>query len=381
VEGLRIGLVSAQADPLAVVDVGEQHRYVAELSRALTREGHEVHVYTRRDGEPGRRTVRDGVVVEYGPSGEVAEFTGWLRDRWRRGWLPEVVHSQGWLSGLATVPAAAERGIPVAHTYHSLGTVRRRWYGRAEPTSRERVRSEKALGASVDRVVALFHGEVADLARIGLPRTRIAVVAPGVDTDVFSPKGDAVPADPARVLTIGVPEPGSGFDELIKLLRWVPDAELVIAGGPAPDDVETDPRIDRLRRLAGSLDLADRIRFLGAVPAAELPRWYRSAHVYVSASATGTFGLPAVEAMACGLPVVAYGSGGVSESVVHRVTGLLVQPHDLRGFALALRGLLRNDLDRLAYADAGVDRAQSRYDWRRVIIDIVRVYEDVRRRS
>jgi D-inositol-3-phosphate glycosyltransferase len=387
---MKIGMVSMQADPLAEtaepsagMDTGEQGRHVADLAVALCRIGHDVRIYSGRQGNgpgPGRTVAGRAAAIEYGPDGDVREFGAWLRDRWHTGWRPDVVHTHFWSSGLAAVPAAAEHGVPVVHTYHSLGSVRRRWYGRADPGSRGRVRAERALGSTVDRVVALCNTEVNELARLGLTRASVRVVPSGVDTEVFTPKGEAAPAEPGRqrVLTVGWLSPDSGLEDMVKALHWVPLAELVIAGGPAPDRLDADPRVGRLRRLAASLGLTDRVRFLGAVPADNLPRWYRSADVYASTSADGTFGLPAVEAMACGAPVVAYGVGGFLESVVHRVTGVLVQPHDIRAFALALRGLLRNDIDRLAYGDAGVDRAQSRYDWRRVAGDLARIYEEVR---
>jgi glycosyltransferase involved in cell wall biosynthesis len=384
-----------QADPLALGDISEQQRYVADLASALAREGHQVRVYTRRDGpdRPAEAPTPDGVVVEYGQAGplsaapaedlphHVPEFGRWLRERWDRGFRPDVVHAHFWLGGLAAMAPANELGIPVVHTYHSLGAMRRLWYGRTEPATRERVRAERLLGGGVDRVVAQCQSEVAGLRRLGVPRTAISVVPSGVDTGLFSPRGEqAPPADGRqRVLAVGPLGPGSGFDEMIKALAWVPDAELVIAGGPAPERLDTDPQAGRLRKLADAVGVGDRVRLLGRVAVRHLPPWYRSASVYASTSSRETFGLPAVEAMACGLPVVAYGVGGLVESVVHRVTGLLVQPNDIRGFALTLRRLLRNELDRMAYADAAVDRVQSRYDWRRIVLDVARVYGEVRR--
>lgn len=388
---MRIGLVAVPADPFAG-NGGRRHQ-VAELARAMARDGHEVRVYTRGDstGPPASTVTPEGVTVEYGPAPpdgatdplpHVGDFGRWLGEQWREGdWRPDVLHAHFWLSGLAAVGPARDLGLPVVQTYHSLGAVRRRWYGRAEPGTRERVRQEHSLGRSVDRVVALCNSEAAELTRLGVGRNSISVVPSGVDCEVFTPNGEAEPGDPhrPRILAVGRPDAPSGFEELIASLRLAPAAELVIAGGPPPEGLDDDPHTVRLRRLAEDIGAADRVRLLGAVPADQMPYWYRSAQVYASASSYESFGLPAVEAMACGAPVVAYAVGGHTESVVHRVTGLLVHPHDVRALGTTLRRLLGSDMDRLAFADAGVDRAQVRYDWRRVVADLARVYESVRR--
>ncbi len=381
---MRIGLVTMQA--------AEQRRYVVEVAEVLARAGHDVHVYTRRD-EPTAppAATAGGVVVEYGPAGppepaddealppHVDEFATWLGQQWRD-WRPDVVHAHFWLSGLAAVDTAHALGIPVVQTYHSLGSVRRRWYGRAEPGTRERVRQERALGRSVDRVIAQCQAELSELIRLGVPRDTISVVPSGVDTELFTPHGDRAQdgTDHRRILAIGRRSLPNGFDEMISALRWAPEAELVIAGGPPADRLADDPGAQRMRRLAEDTGVADRVRLVGAVPGGELPTWYRSAHVYASTAAYESFGMPAVEAMACGAPVVAYAVGGLVDSVVHRVTGLLVRPHDVRGFGTTLRRLLNSDVDRLAYADAAADRAQVRYDWHRVIVDLERVYAMMR---
>lgn len=381
---MRIGLVSMQA--------AEHRQYVVEVAGVLARAGHDVHVYTRRaEPDPPPGTATGAVVVEHGPAGptepladdalaaHVDQFAGWLGGRWQE-WRPDVVHAHFWLSGLACVAAGHEMGIPVVQTYHSLGSVRRRWYGRAEPGTRERVRQERALGRSVNRVIAQCQAELSELIRLGVHRDAISVVPSGVDTGVFTPHGEAAQgtAERQRILAVGRPSLPNGFDEMIAALRLVPDAELVIAGGPPPDLVAEDPGAERLRGLAERAGVADRVRLVGAVSAEQMPAWYRSAQLYASTAAYESFGMPAVEAMACGAPVVAYAAGGLLDSVVHRVTGLLVRPHDVRGFGTMLRRLLHSDMDRLAYADASVDRAQVRYDWQRVIVDLERVYATVR---
>ena len=239
---MRIGLVTMQA--------AEQRFYVVEVAGVLGRAGHDVRVYTRRDTPD--QPDPTGVTVEYGPAGPpepleddallpyVDEFAAWLGERWRD-WRPELVHAHFWLSGLASVATAHELGLPVVQTYHSLGSIRRRWYGRAEPVTRERVRHERALGRSVDRVIAQCQAERVELVRLGVPREAISVVPSGVDTGLFTPDGPGVP-DAAegrrRILAVGRPSLPNGFHELISVLRLVPDAELVIAGGPPPDRLD-----------------------------------------------------------------------------------------------------------------------------------------------
>lgn len=398
---MRIALICMQPDPFAAAR--GRRRQVAELARAMARAGHEVRAYAlgEKPGEMASAVTPEGVMVEYAPAppadpsgepfGEAAEnvpdlmphvdaFGGWLAERWRDGWRPDVVHAHFWCGGLAAVHAARDLDLPVVQTYHSLGSVHHRWHRRPEPGIRDRVRMERALGSSVARVVALCNSEATELTRLGVSRGAISVVPFGVDTQVFCPRGESEPAERPRILAVGHSRAPNGFPEMISSLRLVPGAELLIAGGPPPDRLDTDPWAIRLRGLAEEAGVADRVRLLGAVPADQMPRWYRSAQVYASTSPYAFFGLPAVEAMACGAPVVAYAVGGHTESVVHRVTGLLVQPHDVRAFGTTLRRLLGSEVDRFAYADAGVDRAQVRYDWRRVVADLERVYEGVRGR-
>jgi D-inositol-3-phosphate glycosyltransferase len=388
---MRIGLVSMHADPAEPpeAEIGEHHRYVGQLAGALQAAGHEVRVYTRQADPAAAGSVMtgEGVRVERGPGGpaealhddlgpHAEEFSGWLADRWHGGdWRPDVVHAHYWLSGVAAV-AASREAIPVVQSYHSLGVVRRRWYGRAEPGSRERVRQERELGRNVRRVVAQSQAELGELTRLGVPRDLIDVVPSGVDTGRFNPKGDVAPRESGRprIFAVGRHSPIDGFEELIAALRWVPDAELVLAGGPAPERLADDSRSERLRERAEEVGVADRVRLLGSLPSRSMPSWYRSATVFARTPRYESFGLPAVEAMACGAPVVAYAVGGLVETVVHRVTGLLVHPHDIRGLGTTLRRLLHSDVDRLAYADAAVDRAQVRYAWNRVAGELERVY-------
>ena len=394
---LRIAMVSEHASPLAMlggVDAGGQNTHVAELATALARHGHEVRVYTRRDSKDAPETVpfTEGVVVEHVPAGPprvlpkdellpyMGEFGRWLAARWDKGFVPDVVHAHFWMSGLAALTATAATRIPVVVTFHALGTVKRRHQGNKDTSPDKRIGLERELGLLADRVIAQGAEEVEELGRMGVPRASIVVIPSRVNTDLFAPTGPTAerpPADRRRILSVGRLVERKGFADLIQALRRVPDAELVIAGGPPADQLDRDPEVTRLRALAERLRVADRVRLLGSVPREDMPAWYRSADVVACAPWYEPFGLTPLEAMACGVPVVAYAVGGLAESVIDGVTGTLVQPRDERGLAVALRQILSDEVLRMSYASAAVDRVQSRYTWDRAAADVARVYAAV----
>lgn len=211
---MRIAMISEHASPLAALggeDAGGQNTHIAELSAALARDGHDVRVYTRRDSAALAPIVdsRDGYAVVHVPAGPgepvpkdallpyMPAFGRWLTARWRSGeWAPDVVHAHFWMSGLAGLDAARAIGVPVVQTFHALGTVKRRHQGDQDTSPRGRLRCERALGRSVDRVIAQCRDEVEELRRMGVPRSRIAIVPSGVDCPVFTPNGPAVPGRP-----------------------------------------------------------------------------------------------------------------------------------------------------------------------------------------
>jgi D-inositol-3-phosphate glycosyltransferase len=369
----RIAMISEHASPLAAlggVDAGGQNTHVAELAKAVARRGHEVRVYTRRDDPdvPQSVSLADGVVVEHVPAGPptalpkddllpfMGDFGRWLAARWSAGdFPPDVVHAHFWMSGLAALTATAETRVPVVVTYHALGSVKRRYQGDKDTRPDTRMGLERTLGQLADRVIAQCADEVAELTRIGVPRGSIVVVPSGVDIEGFAPTGPAMPRrDGPR--------------------RRVPDAELVIAGGPPPQGLDADPEARRLRAVAEQAKVADRVTLLGSVPTADMPAWYRSADVLCCPPWYEPFGLTPLEAMACGVPVVTYAVGGLAESVIDGVTGVHVKPRDVRGLGNALRALLADEVRRISYASAAVDRVRSRYTWERAALDTERVY-------
>lgn len=392
---LRIAMVSEHVSPLATpggVDCGGQHTHVTELSRALARRGHEVRVYTRRDREGAGETVSyaNGVTVIHVPAGPAAplakdallpymgDFGRWLAASWQHAdQAPDVVHAHFWMSGLAALTATAESRIPVVVTYHALGSVKRRYLGDKDPSPDNRIGLERTLGTMADRVIAQSADEVAELARLGIKRTDIVVAPSGVDIERFTPVGTVAERPPGgrqRILSVGRLVQRKGFGDLISAVRRVPDAELVLAGGPPAAELATDPEAVRLLDLAEQAKVADRVRLVGSVAAEDLPALYRSADVVACAPWYEPFGLTPLEAMACGVPVVAYAVGGLAESVIDGVTGTLVQPRDVRGLGSALRTLLGDEVRRISYASAAVDRVRSRFSWERAAFDAERAY-------
>jgi glycosyltransferase involved in cell wall biosynthesis len=166
-----------------------------------------------------------------------------------------------------------------------------------------------------------------------------------------------------------------GIGNVIAALAAVPDTELVIAGGPEAASLHTDPEARRLRALAEVCGVADRVDFRGRVERADVPALMRSADVVVCAPWYEPFGLVALEAMACGVPVVATAVGGLVDTVIHGATGIHVPPRDVAALAEALRDLLAAPDRRRAYARAGVRRARSRYDWSAIATETTRAYQ------
>ncbi|MEU4568763.1 glycosyltransferase [Micromonospora sp. NPDC023956] len=394
---MRIAMISEHASPLAVLggeDAGGQNTHVAELAAALVAAGHDVRVYTRRDSGTVPESVRtgDGYRVVHVPAGPpepvgkdtllpyMESFADWLVERWGSGdWTPEVAHAHFWMSGLAALSAGRRTGVPVVQTYHALGTVKRRHQGAQDTSPAGRVDYERILGVAVDRVVAQSRDEVRELVAMGVPRFRMTVVPSGVNLRAFSPVGPVADRVDglARVLTVGRLVQRKGFHEVIRAMRAVPDAECVVVGGPPADAIDEDPQARRLRALAATYGVADRVRLVGAVPRAEMGRWYRSADVLVAAPWYEPFGLTPLEGMACGVPVVGTAVGGIVDTVVDGITGDLVPPRDPDALGTAVRRLLADRDRRFAYATAALDRARHRYSWTRTAAHLAEVYAAV----
>lgn len=393
---MKIAMISEHASPLAVLggaDAGGQNVHVAALSAALAGMGHEVRVYTRRDSMhlDDVESLCAGVEVVHvpvGPAGPLPKdellpfmpaFGQWLAQRWDSGERPDVVHAHFWMSGVASLVARREVGVPTVQTFHALGSVKRRYQGAQDTSPAGRVGIEKRLAAGADLVVATCSDEVRELELMGVPTQHVTVVPCGVDIEHFTPEGPSWrrPVGPHRLLSLGRMVERKGIATVVEALVDVPRTELVVAGGPPASELDRDPEARRLDALAQRLGVAERVHLVGQIAHDDAPALIRSADVVVATPWYEPFGIVPLEAMACGRPLVGSAVGGLLDSVVDGVTGVLVPPRDPAALAGAVRSLLADPFGRRRIGEAARERAVTRYDWARVAEATLRAYRRV----
>lgn len=385
---LNIALVSMSA----LSGEHPQASVVRELACALARpvrdgdRRNHVTVYARRYDDAARERTRLGPgaalrLLDAGPPRPLAEhdlvrhvrdMADGLRRRWSGAGRPDVVHAHGWIEGLAACAVARELGVPFVQSYHGLGTVERR---AGRPVHPARVRLEAALGRGADAVLAGSEQEADALVRLGVPRPKIGVIPYGVDGEHFSQAGPTLPhGDRSRLVTVCRDLADGGVATAIRTLVNVPGAELAVAGGPARRELEHDPAAHRLRMLAKRLHVADRVIFMGRMPRRSLPKLLRTARLALCLSPDRPEPRAALEAMACGVPVVTTPVGGNADSVLDHITGLHVPAERPVEIGRAVRRLLAEETTRHAFAIAAADRAHSRYSWERIAAETLRAY-------
>ncbi|GHH43868.1 glycosyltransferase [Lentzea cavernae] len=372
---MRIAMVSVVANPLTEGTGQEAH--VRELSAALCGLGHEVTVYTRRAATRSADRFRtdekyEVVQVPVGPAKPISddelvahlgEFAKFLAEEWRLS-SPDVAHSHHWESGLAALVSAHRVQVPVVHSHHGLGP----------SDNEERADAERLLARRASWTVATSMQEVTQLMQLGVHRTQTTVVPPGVNLELFEPEGPvAARGSLRRVVSVGRLEPGSGLATAVAALSVVDGIELVIAG----EKTQANPVAQQLRRLARQLGVLDRIVFAGAVPHAKMPALLRSADVVVCTPRSDPFGLAALEAMGCGVPVIAAAVGALADVITHNVSGLHIPTNDARALARSLRSLLTNDTKRQELGVAAHDRVSARYSRDRLAKEALAVYQRV----
>jgi len=385
---MRIALVAPHVTLPASSPVADSGPRVTSLAQALAGLGHHVTVYSRKDSPSLPRSVRIGprVTVEHVTAGPAARlsadeeigphiraFGEYLSKRWQRN-RPDLAHAHFWMSGLASLAAARDLDVPVVQTFHLVGTTPR--HCARHPKEMARMRVKASLARKVNAVLASSSEEARELASLGVPRAAIRVVPAGVDTGEFAPEGPIAKRNGRpRLLTVGPLTEQQGVDIVIRSLAEVPEAELVVAGGPARASLSKDRVYKHLSGLAEELGVASRISFTGRISPKEMPSLLRSADMLVSAAWDEPFGTVALQAMACGKPVVAAAVGVYPDAVIDGTTGALVPPGRPSLLARRVRGLLSSPLQLEAFGIAAADRARARYSWERIGQETASAYE------
>ena len=393
----RLAVLSFHTSPLTqpgTGDGGGMNVYVRELASALAGAGVECEVFTRawRPGLAAVEEVEPGFRVHHvaaGPETSVAkedlgqhldEFAGGVLERFAESGAPDVIHANYWLSGVAGHRLKHLLELPLVSTFHTLARVK------AEEAAEEhdrRARAEAEVIGCSDAIVASSVDEAAQLERLydAVPE-RIEVVPPGVDHHLFFP-GDqgaaraALGLGPEPVLLfVGRIQPLKGADVAVRALAALPQrqATLVLVGGPSGPD--GDAELSRLHELVVELGLEGRVRFVPPRPHGELTAYYRAADVCLVPSRSESFGLVALEAAACGTPVVAAAVGGLRSLVVPGRTGFLVEGRDPSTYASCVARLLSEPALAASMSLEATALAR-RYRWSITAARLRRLYADL----
>jgi D-inositol-3-phosphate glycosyltransferase len=392
----RLAMLSLHTSPLVQAGVGDSggmNVYVRELVSALAQAGVDCTTYVRRwrDDLPDEVAVEPGfrvVHVEAGrpelpkealPAVVDAFAAGVMDDLERRGGA-DLVHANYWLSGAAGLRLKHDLGLPLVSTFHTLARVK------AEGGDREPARREKAetdVMACADAICVSSSEEARQLTRLyGEVPGRLEIVAPGVEHAFFGP-GERRGArralglgDHPVLLFVGRIQPLKGVDVAVRALAELdrPDAVLVIVGGAS--GVAGEEEVEKIVALVDELGLGDRVRFVPPQPHHLLSSYYRAADVVLVPSRSESFGLVALEAAACGTPVVASAVGGLLTLVDHGHTGFLVPGRDPEVFALYADELLSNDYLAWSMGVRSAERARG-YTWSTAAARLRRLYTDL----
>lgn len=390
----RIAVLSLHTSPLAQPgsgDSGGMNVYIRELVGHLAHTGAQVHVYVRRwhadlpdevELEPGVRVVH----IEAGPceleKEELYDIVDEFADKVEADIVAQggidVIHANYWLSGVAGHRIKHSLDVPLVTTFHTLARVKAET-GDHEPE--RRALAEAEVISCSDAVTASCTAEAHWLERLyGTPSDRIVSVVPGVEHALFSP-GDKQAArnavgidDRPTILFVGRIQPLKGPSVAVEALGRMlcTGAQLVIVGGPSGR--EGDEELARVNAAIDAHGLHDRVRFEKPVPHHLLSSWYRAADVVVVPSRSESFGLVALEASACGTPVVASSVGGLRTLVAHGSTGFLVTGRDPSVYATYLDQILTMPMLAAELAFNSFERSR-RYRWSTTAFELREVYD------
>jgi len=390
-----VAVLSLHTSPLAqpgTGDSGGMNVYVRELGASLAQAGVDVRIYVRRsDAEvPDRVRIEPGLEVVHvtaGPLDLPKEALPSVVDEFADGVAADladrpadVLHANYWLSAVAAHRLKHQLDLPLVATFHTLARVKAD-AGDAEPEARERAEVE-VIGCC-DAICASNPVEADQLRSFyGAPPERIEPVPPGVDHAFFSP-GERAGArtalgfdDRPTALFVGRIQPLKQLPIAVRMLAELRDdrTRLVVVGGPSGPDGQAE--LEKVRALVDELGLHERVQLVEPQPHHLLSTYYRAADVVVVPSRSESFGLVALEAAACGIPVVAASVGGLRTVVEDDVTGFLVESRDPAGFASRVDALLA-DPERAAAMGRAAAKGAARYAWSTTAGRLRRLYADL----
>jgi D-inositol-3-phosphate glycosyltransferase len=415
----RVAVISLHTSPTAqpgIGDSGGMNVYILAVAKRLAEQGIDVDIFTRRttpdapavqEVGPRRRLfhVAAGPVAPVAKEdlpGLVPEFVGGVvraaadhadADPGRHAPY-DVVHSHYWLSGWVGDRTKRIWGVPHVTTFHTLGRVKNDVQPASDlPEPPARLAGERRVVRGADRILAPTRSEAAELVALyGADPERVRIVPPGVDRMLFVARPRAEALESLRlggarlVLFVGRLQPFKGPDLAIRAfaecLRVDPpatrDVVMAVVGGPA--GASGPGEVERLMGLAAELGVADRVLFFPPQPQERLSDFYSAASLVVVPSRTESFGLVALEAQACGTPVIAADAGGLRQAVLDGRTGFLVRGRDARAYAERMLRVLRDPALAASLSQAAVRHAAG-FSWERTATDIRRVYREVLERA
>ena len=409
---MRIAMISYHTCPLATLggkDTGGMNVYVHELTRHLGRLGIHVDVFTRSQDEHIPQVLHDlgyGNRVVHIPAGpeiplskpaltcHLPEFVeGVLSFTEKKGIGYDLIHSHYWMSGMAATSLRESWNVPIIQMFHTLGKMKNRIARNPEEMEGDyRLEGEQQVLDAVDRVVVATPAEQEQLELLyRADPDKLVIIPPGVDTSHFFP----IPTDESReyigidpqdhmLLFVGRIEPLKGIDTLLKafallqeqgVIRCCDQYLVIIGGNPSGDQNGMNKEMERLQRMCIEIGIHDLVLFLGQRSQSSLPYYYSAADMVVMPSHYESFGMVALEAMACGTPVVASQVGGLAYLVKDGVTGFVVPSDDANALSEQLKRLLLDENLRRRLGRQAAEYAQD-YDWAKITRQIVALYQD-----
>jgi D-inositol-3-phosphate glycosyltransferase len=405
----RIAIISEHASPLVAVggvDSGGQNVYVAETARQLGARGYLVDVFTRKDQQdlPDVVDWLPGVRVIHVPAGPAAfvrkedllplmpEFAAFV-ERFAAAQRYDLVHAHFFMSGLVALQLKATLGLPFVMTFHALGLVRRLHQGGADDFPPKRIGIERDVISAADAIIAECPDDRRSLVTLyNAEPSKIVVIPCGFSPEEFWPiaprfarRALGLPSDVPVLLCVARLVPRKGVDNVIRALgvlvrRLGVPAELLVVGGNSDlGDATVTPEIGRLQAIAAEERVADRVTFTGRRSRELLKLYYSAADAFVTTPWYESFGMTAIEAMACGTPVVGARVGGIKYSVLDQRTGFLVPPNDPVALADRLKDVCCSPRLAERFARLAVRRAYALFRWEHVAQLLAILYADVRR--